>query len=404
MSSIAKSLQAMALQPLRWFAANAIFANLSNGLTYITMTWILLNSKNSITALATLMICFWAPTVFLGPLCGVIADRYPKKWLLIFSNGLRGIMLLLIVIMVPRELDSTEIFAIALALSILGNFYGPASFAYIREIAPPNQMLHVNAIVAMAYEIGNIVGMGSAGLLVALHSSRGAIALSGLLFLIATSCLFLMKPDKNLGLAVKSKKLYGGLLANIHEGVNYLINQKNLRVLYTVQLLLMVNFLTAPILLAPFAKNLLHTSSSGFGMIQASLSAGVIIGGIVGPLLVEVWSLRQVVLAQTLGVTLLFLLFSFTHHLLMAQIIYFFLGICLASWTLIITKAQFYTDINFQARVQAGFNSLAAVCILSLYLLLNFAGDTIPLRLLYALEAVFTGTALHLLWRNRKIL
>lgn len=393
----------MSSQPLRWFAANGIFANFSNGLTYLTMAWILLNTHNSISSLAALMICFWAPTVLLGPLCGVIADRYSRRWILIISTTLRGLLLVGAPLLIHRELSSMEIYSMAVLLSILGNLYGPASYTYIREITPAKQMFHANAIVAMSYEIGNIVGMGSAGLLLALNSSRISIAISGVLFLLATVCLLLMKPEK-IEKQTLPVQIRENFWQSLRSGIRYLAGHKNLCVLYCVQLILMVIFLTTPIILAPFAKNILNATSSQFGMIQACLSAGVIIGGIVAPTLAEIWKFKTVILTKTTALVALLLMFALNSHICIAYIIAFLLGLTLASWTLIITKAQLHTHVEFLSRVQAAFNSLAAVFILLVYLLLNTAGDLAPLAWLYAAQALFLAGGVILLWKNRKIL
>ncbi|MFT3741369.1 MAG: MFS transporter [Gammaproteobacteria bacterium] len=401
MSSVIKSWEAMQVKPLRWLAINAIFANFSNGLMYITMTWILLSQKNSISALAILMICFWAPTVFLGPLCGVIADRYSRRLLLIISNTTRGLVLLLVALFLHRDMVPMEVYGLAIALSLFGNLYGPASFAYILEIVPKPQMFNANAIMATAYEIGNIVGMGSAGLLIALHSARVPMALSGLLFMAATLCLLKIHRHHT---TPPTPRVHRDVLKELYAGLTYLVDQKDLRILYTAQLLLMVNFLTAPILLAPFAKNLLHASPQEFGLLQICLSIGIVLGGLVSPFLVELWELKNIVLIKVCAITLLFILFSLTTHLVVANIIYFLLGLTLAAWTLIITKAQLHTDLNYLARSQAAFNSLAAVVILLIYLLLNLGGDHISLRALYGMEAIFSLGAFYLLWRYRTVL
>ncbi len=403
-AKILTSWKAMSSQPLRWFAINGIFSNFSNGLTYLTMAWILLNAHNSISSLAALMICFWAPTVFLGPLCGVIADRYSRRMILIISTTLRGLLLVGAPLLIHRELSSMEIYSMAVLLSILGNLYGPASYTYIREITPANQMFHANAIVAMSYEIGNIVGMGSAGLLLALNSSRISIAISGVLFLIATLCLLLMKPEKVENQAPSIIPNRENFWQSLQSGIRYLAGHKNLCVLYCVQLILMVIFLTTPIILAPFAKNILNATSGEFGMIQACLSAGVILGGILAPTLAEIWKFKTVILTKTTALVALLLLFAVNSHIWVADIIAFLLGITLASWTLIITKAQLHTHVEFLSRVQAAFNSLAAVFILLVYLLLNTAGDLAPLAWLYGAQALFLAGGVVLLWKNRKIL
>lgn len=398
---IFKSLKIMSLQPLRWFAFNGIFANFSNGLTYIAMTWIILSEKNSISALAILMICFWGPTVFLGPLCGVIADHYPRKNILILSNASRGLFLLGLVII--EKITHRQIYITALFLSIMGNLYGPAAFAYIREIVPTDKMFQANTIVALSYEIGNVVGMGCAGLLMSLYPTRMVVFTSGVLFLISALCLTVIKTTPAIPIH-QIQRIKHSIFKSMKEGLMYIFKVKNIRVLYTVQLFLMINFLTSPILLAPFAKNILQANTSQFGAIQACLSLGIITGGLISPWLLEIWQLRKIVILKTTAIMLLFLLFSITSNIFIAKIIHFCLGFSLVAWTLVITQAQLGTEINYQARAQSAFNSIAASIILLIYIVLHLGGDLISLRALYVSEALFAGIAAYLLWRNQDFL
>ncbi len=397
---IFKKLQILSSQPLRWFVLNGIFATFSNGLIYIAMTWIILNEINSISSLSTLMICFWAPTTLLGPLCGVIADRYSRRKIMTFSNLLRGLFLL--ALMTIEDMTSTEIYITALALGIMGNLYGPAAFAFIREIVPAEKMFQANAIVAMSYEVGNMVGMGCAGILMSVYPAKIVIAISGSLFLAAVVCLMLIKAKPSISSNLPGTSI--NFLKSLQEGLSYIWKVKKIRILYTVELLLMVNFLTAPILLAPFAKNILHTNVSQFGIIQAFLSLGIIMGALIAPWLLELWPLKKIVIVKTTVIMLLFLLFSITSNVVTANIIHFFLGFAMVAWTLVVTQAQLCTELDFQARTHAAFNSITAVVILLFYILLDVGSKLISLRGLYVLEATFAAIATYLLWRHRDFL
>ncbi len=402
MSSIVNNWQVLKLQPFRWFAKNCVFSTISNGLMYISMTWELLHSKqSSLAAVAFLMMCFWGPTVIMGPFCGVITDRYPRQILLIISCGTRAVLLLSIATFIP-QMSPQVIYLTAILLSIFGNLYGPAAFTYIRELVSPPKLVQANAIISMAYEFGNVAGMGSAGFIIALHSTRLTVALCGVLFLFSTFCLLRMKSVNYLSDTLR-KDLHGHFLADFKEAAHYLWQHRSLRILYTAQLLLMVNLLTAPILLAPFATQILHATASQFGLLEACLSVGVILGGVLSPLLVETWSMDRVVLVQTGLITLIFLIFSFIAHLLTANILYFLVGVNLGVWALITSRAQILTDINYQGRVQSTFNSLTAGLILIVYLLLNLANEYISLRAMYRFEVIIAGAAVYLLWRHRAI-
>ena len=394
MSHFKARLQLFFLQPFRWYVIACAFAMFGNGLTYVVMTWLLLNHQNSVSAIAILMTCFWLPGVILGPFLGVLADRWDRKKLLIFANASRALILLGFWYLLHGLPSVWMIYLLAVVSGSILSLHIPAAMALVRELVSKDQLLYANATVDIAYEVGAVAGMGCAGLIIALSSTKTTFMINALCYVVATISLLLMRHE---GQKRKLKKSRHGFVIQFISGWRYLSRRKSLLMLYTIQMLFFICYMTAPILLAPYAKSVLHTDVGQFGMIEASLSVGLVLGGCFSPYLAEKYGVMQILIIESLLCALYFYLFSQTQSLILAELLYFMIGFCFSAWALIITFAQDLTDINYQGRVQSLFSSLSGAVIIAFYYLLSTAGDLIRLDRLYWCEVILMLISLGLL-------
>ena len=146
--------------------------------------------------------------------------------------------------------------------------------------------------------------------------------------------------------------------------------------------------MTAPVLLAPFAKNILHANAAQFGQIEATLTIGVVVGGIVITYLAEKIGFNKILLWCTFALVMSIFGFSMVSTIFCGFVAYLFLGFSLGCWSLLMTKAQEVTDLDYQVRVQSVFSCLMAVGIIILYLGIHLASGLINIRHIYWIVGV----------------
>ncbi|MDF1795246.1 MAG: MFS transporter [Coxiellaceae bacterium] len=402
MSHLQQRLALFKIQPFRLYVLSCVIAMLGNGLSYIAMTWLVLQLNNSITSVTIVMFCFWLPTVILGPFAGVLVDRYPRKPLFVITNFSRALLLIVFGFYEYYHPSLYGLYLLSLLQGVVFSLVLPVIMAIIREIVTEKQLLMANATVDIAYETGNVLGMATAGFVIALVSMAGTLIVDGIFFILAGLMSAAMRVDhkklnNQTALSVKSVFVDMGL------GFRYVIERKPLIVIYTIQLLVMVAFMTVPILIAPFASNVLKANVSEFGMIEASLSVGVIIGGFSVPWIAEKFGLLRLIMLLLIVLAVAFAVFSFNRSVVIAEELNLIIGYALAVWPLIMTKAQELTDLDFQGRVQSTFNCLSGAMILVIYCLVDFGSHWMTLSELYWIEVVFSLLGVVLILFNRKI-
>ncbi|MBA2656112.1 MAG: MFS transporter [Tatlockia sp.] len=399
-----KQLSLMRNPSFRYFTLSCALAMFGNGLTYIIMIWVLMHFDTSVVSTAILMACFWLPNVLFGPFLGVLADRSNRKYMLILTVSLRAASLFCFAFI--AYFNQISPFAIYILATILGTLlaaYIPTALTFVRElVCEKDELLYANALIDTAYEIGAVLGMGGAGLILATTSFATCFMINAFCYLLSTILLWKInyKPAQHFN---PFKETF---FQQLIEGGRYISKRVPLLIIYFVQGLFFICYMTAPVLLAPFAKLVLHSSVAQFGWLEAALSAGIVVGGFLSPWLAEVYSLVRVIFTQVIIGIIAFYLFSHTENVNLAILYHFFIGFAFSSWALLTTLAQELTDINYQGRIQSLFNSVSGLIIVLFYYLLAQWKD-LPVTSLYVGEIcilILAGFLLVIMiYNNRRL-
>src|SRR5690625_3712970 len=97
-------------------------------------------------ALSGVMMARLLPSLFLGPIAGVIADRYDRKRLMVFTNLLRALLFLLIAF----QRDLVAVFALTFAVECLSLLYLSSKDAALPTLVRKRHLPQANQMNLMA--------------------------------------------------------------------------------------------------------------------------------------------------------------------------------------------------------------------------------------------------------------
>ncbi len=366
------------------YILSCLLAAFGHGLVYIALSWNSLNSGPLLGNMALLMLCLWGPSVILAPIVGWLVDSFPSKMFVLLSNLLRGVSMLLLAFNLMQEPDSLKmLFGFSLIIGIFNAFYHPAALVLIRQIVHPNQLLYANSTADCAIELGSVTGMGCAGIFLAFWGSQFTIMMGGCLFLASGFCLFPI----TLRYPKEKKKDTESLLKSLQSGLSFLSKHPHLQLIYLIQCILMMIMMTAPVLLAPYAKQYLSLDVKGFSHLEALFSLGAVLGGIFVPYGVRYFSEKGTLSFLWWILALTFFLLASLYDALLTKVIYGFVGFALSSWAIVLTKAQEYTPPDYQGRLLSLAHGIGGGLILLLYCCAYFFHHIFSISALYYLEA-----------------
>lgn len=227
------------------------------------------------------------PGLVLGSFAGVIADRLDRKWVMVLSDGGRGLVVLTFVL----ADDLIKIAVISAVLELLTMIRQPAREAAVPTLVAPRDLVTANSLsAAAAYgtaPIGAATWSGLAALFVASGGwgpiDRGpdlAFAMDSVTFLVSgaiVSTIGIPKPTlAEEGPAVQRD--WRQPLRDLVEGVTFVTQTRTVRrVVFGMAVALFGGSALLP-LGQSFAQEVLGGGDTGFGVLVTALGVGVGLG------------------------------------------------------------------------------------------------------------------------------
>ena len=124
----------------------------------------------------------FVPLFLLTPLAGVAADRFDRRLVVMFANGIDGAIALVLALATWSDsLTLPLLFALGAGHGAARVFNGPALSAIAPNIVPPRLLPKAIALSSIAWQVGTVIGPAAGGLLFAWSPSLPYFLSAGLL-------------------------------------------------------------------------------------------------------------------------------------------------------------------------------------------------------------------------------
>ena len=276
-----------AIAPLRHSAyarlwTGAFVSNIGTWMETVALGVYVQNLTHQAAWTGTIAAAGFVPIAFFGPIGGALADRLPRKLLLmattIVQTGLATLLALLFAVGHPTAPILT---IIVFGNGICAGLGFPAFQAILPDLVPVEDLPGAIAMSSAQYNLGRVVGPALAGIVISLGGYAWAEAVNAFSFFAVIAVLItlvLPKPAAN----ARDQKLFRSIV----EGFRFVRREPGLRVNATAMCL--NTFLAAPfIALVPaMAQDVLHKGKAGtsilitvqgIGAVAMALSLGYLV-------------------------------------------------------------------------------------------------------------------------------
>lgn len=260
----------------KWFAGQ-VLSLMGTWMQSVAQGWLVYQLTGSKFALGTISFVGTLPTVFLMLPGGVIADRVPKRKLLIITQSSMLIFAFVLAALAwTNTLQVWHIGLLAFLLGVANSFDSPARLAIVTELVDDREDMH-NAIAlnAMMFNMARVIGPAIGGLVLAVAGAAWCFALNGVSFLAVLIALLLMVMPNDTG-----HPSTRDVLADIREGVGFIVHH---RVILPIIIMIGAASLFAfsySVLLPAYATDVVHTDEAGYGLMNTAVGAGALIGSL----------------------------------------------------------------------------------------------------------------------------
>jgi MFS family permease len=344
----------------RLYWSGQLLSRMGSWITNIAQAWLVLQLTNSSFALGLVTALQALPITFLALFGGVLADRFPKRRVLIVTQSVMAIESLVIgVLITTHHIHVWQIYILASVVGLATAFDNPTRQAFVSEMVGPENLPNAVALNSSLFNAARIVGPAVGGALIAAFTIDVSFYVDAVSFLAVIGGLILMRPAEFYDVPVPVR---GHVFTRMREGIGYAV--KTPAVLLPLILLSFIgtfgyNF---TVILPLIAKYVLGTGALGFG----SLTTAIGIGALTGALVIAYFNLpsERLLLFAGTAFTILLGLLAFSSRLSVTLGILLLLGFASITYTATTnTRIQISAPGELRGRV------------ISLYILLN-AGTT----------------------------
>src|SRR5687768_7268084 len=230
-----------------------------------------------------LLVARFVPSFFLGPLSGVIADRFSRQKIMIVSDVLRAIVVLGFLFV--RTADQLWIVYVLTVLQLgLSTFFEPARTAAVPSLVSDRELVPANAISSVTWSVMLTLGAAIGGLITGWFGTDVAFILDAATYLLSAALIARIRVQKR-PKRERQKLTFGralGITETI-EGIRYVKDRPRVFALLLVKPAwgLGGGILT---LLAVFGERIFpvgKSAATGIGVLFAARGIGTAVGPII---------------------------------------------------------------------------------------------------------------------------
>jgi MFS family permease len=225
------------------------------------------------------------PAALVAPVSGALADRFPRRRMMLASQGVAALMLVALTAASLANWPAAAVLVLAGFFSLAYTAYVPALAAFLPTLAKsPEQLTAANAVSSTVEGAGFFIGPAVAGVLLAIGSVEAVFAFSAIGFGLSCALIASIRGESRGGADLRGvAKVLGAAVS----GFGTVGRDSKLRLLVGLIAAQVLVAGALSVLVVVMALELLDMGQPGVGYLEAAMGVGGVVGalatvGIVG--------------------------------------------------------------------------------------------------------------------------
>ncbi|CAM5485540.1 MFS transporter [Streptomyces avidinii] len=260
----------------RLFATGQAVSNTGTWMQRIAQDWLVLSLTGSASAVGITIALQFLPMMLFGLYGGVLADRLPKRPLLLCTQAAMGLTgLALGVLTLAGHVSVWHVYLAAFLLGLVTVVDNPARQTFVSEMVGKDQVANAVSLNSANFQSARLVGPAIAGVLITAVGSGWAFLLNGLSFAAPLVGLLLMRTNELHRVEVQPRAK-----GQLREGLRYVAGRPEL-----IWPIVLVGFIGTfgfnfPIWLSAFVSKVFHGDAGTYGLFNTLIAAGSLVGAL----------------------------------------------------------------------------------------------------------------------------
>ncbi|MGV9315561.1 MFS transporter [Streptomyces sp. NPDC003691] len=260
----------------RLYAIGQVVSNTGTWMQRIAQDWLVLTLTGSASAVGITVALQFLPMLLFGLYGGVLADRLPKRALLLFTQSAMATTGLgLAVLTLTGQVQVWHVYLTAFLLGLVTVVDNPARQIFVNEMVGPDQLANAVSLNSANFQSARLVGPAVAGVLITAVGTGYAFLFNGLSFLATVASLLLMRRSE-LHPSHRAPRAKGQL----REGLRYVSAHPEL-----IWPIVLVGFIGTfgfnfPIWLTAFVHDVYGSGAEMYGLLNTLMAVGSLAGAL----------------------------------------------------------------------------------------------------------------------------
>jgi len=338
-------LAALGFRDFRLLLISTFCSTAGQWLQQATLGWVVYDLTHSGAILGAVLSMRALPMLLLGPVAGVLADRFDRRRALAFSQLLMVVIsFALAYLLAAQKLQIWHLFAFTLLAGVGMVFDRTLRNTLVFATLPRDTVANGVALNSIAFSLMRTLGPASAGFLIAWVGAAWNFTLQGILAIgVGVFALLLNTPFES-----ERKSTPKSLGTDLMGGLHYALSDPVARLLMLVGMvpaLLLIPSFSA--LMPVFAVKVFHTGPEGLGLLLSSVGIGGVLGG-----LASVWTTRLEKVGLTLVIAVLVFAMALIGFALSSNIYMATFFLVIAGAAEMINMSSSHTAIQMSAPIE----------------------------------------------------
>jgi len=276
----------------------------------IAQDWLVYRLTGSAFLLGIVVFINQIPIFLLGPVAGIVADRYNRRHIVIATQSASMVLALILAgLTLSGTIRVWQIMVIASLLGVVNAFDIPARQSFLIEMVGRDDLLNAIGLNSAMFNGARVVGPAIAGIMVATIGEGWCFFANGVSYVAVIACLLTMRITHRAVL-----EQHGSYLENIVEGLRFARKTVPVRSLLLLIGLISLGATPYSVLMPIFAGRILHGDARTLGILMGVTGAGALLGALAVASKTSVQGLGRWVWVSSLGLGASLVLFSISRH------------------------------------------------------------------------------------------
>ncbi|MEV7965538.1 MFS transporter [Sphaerisporangium sp. NPDC088356] len=262
----------------RLFVSGSVVSNVGTWMQRTAQDWLVLElTHGSSAALGITTALQFLPVVVFGLWGGMLADRYPKRPLLMGAQSLMGLLALTMgLLTITGHAQTWHVYVMAFMLGLVSCVEVPTRQSFVVEMVGRSDLANAIALNSSTFNLARVVGPAVAGLLIYALGGTGPIfLLNAVSFAAVITGLFLMRSSE-----LRTPEPLARAKGQLREGLRYVWQRPELLMPILLVAFAAMFATSFSMSIALMAKQVFGQDASSFGVASSVFAVGALGGAL----------------------------------------------------------------------------------------------------------------------------